>query len=347
MSKQESLPLEVHKIRDLNNRLNYSMKKSNFRRNDLIELRNFVSSLEQTESRFKKENQDLGPKNQLLAQEFRKVLHSFGIRSGKVAEIGGPKNTIAKELPEYEFEYLSLYPESDNPNVIVTDICQADNIPDNRYDAIFSSAVLEHVAKPWNAAKHLVRILKPNGIMYHSAPFSYFYHGAPNDYWRYTPDAFELLFAELRCIDVTFNSSKRRLDNRGKETYPVDRDGGEKFAIDGFGGWRETWFTHYVGQKDSEHLTNKWNVAKSQAIVNLARARQIQKSSYFKAFIDVALICKRLYVHPDGDIELVSPKNSNIKFFPSIKTALNTLIENKSIKTSSDCYAMAAKVGWH
>ena len=189
--------------------------------------------------------------------DFTKYLLGAGIKTGKICEIGGPYNSFAQYMPDYEFEYISLYPDKNFNNIVVADASDCDYIPDEKYDAIFSVSVFEHIQKPWLAAKNLVRLLKPGGICYHSAPFSYFYHGAPADFWRFTPDAFKVLFSELRPLKAEFFGRNRRRDNRGSKFNRVDRDGGSEFSVDAFGGWRENWSTIFVGQKDNNYLNEK------------------------------------------------------------------------------------------
>jgi len=200
--------------------------------------------------------------------DFAKALEESGITSGKICEIGGPYNSFYEKMPAYDFEFLSLYPAKGYDNVIVADATQCGYLEAERYDAIFSVSVFEHIAKPWKAAENLVRLLKPGGIMYHAAPFSYFYHGAPADFYRYTPDAMQVLFSELKTVKAEFYGKNRRRDNRGSQVNPVDGDGGTAFAVDAFGGWRENWFTIYVGQKDDTYLAEQKAQAERQVIVN-------------------------------------------------------------------------------
>jgi SAM-dependent methyltransferase len=65
---------------------------------------------------------------------------------------------------------------------------------DGEFDAVVSDQVLEHIeGNPQSAIDETFRVLKPNGISLHTTCFINPVHGAPNDYWRYTPDALKLL----------------------------------------------------------------------------------------------------------------------------------------------------------
>jgi SAM-dependent methyltransferase len=65
------------------------------------------------------------------------------------------------------------------------------NLPfgNEEFDAIVSDQVLEHVeGNPQLAIDELFRVLKPNGISLHTTCLINPVHGAPNDYWRFTPE---------------------------------------------------------------------------------------------------------------------------------------------------------------
>jgi SAM-dependent methyltransferase len=93
-----------------------------------------------------------------------------------------------------QYDVLDVVP---GPAVtIVADIQNCPNVPDNTYDVIVCTQVLEHVANPFRAAAELRRILKPGGQLLLTVPAAYPYHAVPHDYWRYTRDSLQLLFGD-------------------------------------------------------------------------------------------------------------------------------------------------------
>ena len=81
--------------------------------------------------------------------------------------------------------------------------CNILNLPfkDGEFDAVVSDLVLEHVnGCPQQAIDETFRVLKPAGIALHTTNFICPIHGAPNDYWRFTPNALELLAAKHGSI---------------------------------------------------------------------------------------------------------------------------------------------------
>ncbi|MDR2728179.1 MAG: methyltransferase domain-containing protein [Chitinispirillales bacterium] len=78
-------------------------------------------------------------------------------------------------------------------------ICDLTKIPvdDNRYDFILFTQVMEHVPEPELVLYELLRILKPLGKIFCSAPVFYHEHGAPYDFYRYTYFGLKYLFSKV------------------------------------------------------------------------------------------------------------------------------------------------------
>jgi SAM-dependent methyltransferase len=145
---------------------------------------------------------------------------------------------------KYRYYGLDLAP-SDDPNVIVGDICAEAFSAEHRefeafFDVVYSNNVFEHLRRPWIAAENIVRMLKPDGICITITPFSLRYHESPGDYFRYSHTGLASLFEEAGPVDVLvsgYDIAGRRNNWQGigqaNDIVPVDR----------FGAWRENWFT--------------------------------------------------------------------------------------------------------
>lgn len=59
-------------------------------------------------------------------------------------------------------------------------------VPDDAYDTVLCSEVLEHVSQPTVALTQMRRVLKPGGRLILSVPFLGRLHEEPHDYFRYT-----------------------------------------------------------------------------------------------------------------------------------------------------------------
>ena len=118
---------------------------------------------------------------------------------------------------------------SDIPNTIVADITDCrDTIPDESFDIVMSSDVFEHIDRPWLAAAEIGRILKPGGLAITHTLFAWRNHPCPIDYWRYSPECLEFLFADLECLEKGYDLSERRIDQpgfwpSGRDSVPVDQ----------------------------------------------------------------------------------------------------------------------------
>ena len=74
----------------------------------------------------------------------------------------------------------------------------------DEFDAVVSDQVLAHVqGDPYIAVAETFRVLKPGGIALHTTCFVNPVHSDPCDYWRFSPQALELLVREhADIIDV-------------------------------------------------------------------------------------------------------------------------------------------------
>jgi SAM-dependent methyltransferase len=61
-----------------------------------------------------------------------------------------------------------------------------DIIPNNKYDYILMTEVLEHTLNPFAAISEIYRILKSGGILFLSVPCNFRIHGPLPDNWRFT-----------------------------------------------------------------------------------------------------------------------------------------------------------------
>ncbi len=64
---------------------------------------------------------------------------------------------------------------------------------DNSVGSIICLETLEHVADPLRAVQEMHRVLRPGGIIAMSSLMFFPIHAHPWDFWRFTPEGFELL----------------------------------------------------------------------------------------------------------------------------------------------------------
>lgn len=84
-----------------------------------------------------------------------------------------------------------------NPHLdVVADLNQPFPLPDNTFDSILCTDVLEHIADPFAFMQETARVLKPGGNLMLMVPFFYWLHETPHDYYRYTEFALRKM-----CVD--------------------------------------------------------------------------------------------------------------------------------------------------
>ncbi len=76
------------------------------------------------------------------------------------------------------------------PNVdFVCDIHDVSSMPQNFFDVIVCTQVLEHVERPQDALRELRKLLKNDGRLICTVPFLAHIHYVPTDYYRFSVDA--------------------------------------------------------------------------------------------------------------------------------------------------------------
>jgi len=120
-----------------------------------------------------------------------------------------PKDTMIVDVgsgPERlgkEFVNLDIFPF---PEVDI--VAEAASLPfkDNSIPALVSESLLEHVADPQTVVSEMVRVLKPGGYLYASAPFIHPYHASPDDFNRWTTSGLKHLFKDLEIVETGVRS---------------------------------------------------------------------------------------------------------------------------------------------
>ncbi len=63
------------------------------------------------------------------------------------------------------------------------------NFPDNKFDSIVCMSALEHIEDFEKVLSEINRILKPGGKLLLNVPWLFPFHGAPNDFYRFSSSA--------------------------------------------------------------------------------------------------------------------------------------------------------------
>ena len=68
----------------------------------------------------------------------------------------------------------------------------------NSIGTVICLNTLEHVQNPIKAVEEMYRVLKPGGFLVLSSLMDFEIHDYPHDYWRFTPECFELLTRQFK-----------------------------------------------------------------------------------------------------------------------------------------------------
>jgi hypothetical protein len=85
---------------------------------------------------------------------------------------------------------------------VVADLCAPDLFerhPELRghFNFVFCSALLEHVANPFDAARNIRGLLSPQGQIFYAGPWVQGFHPYPDDYWRISFSGLRALFPDI------------------------------------------------------------------------------------------------------------------------------------------------------
>ncbi len=134
----------------------------------------------------------------LLYQKLRLI---YAQVAGQVLIVGAGKEPY-KELLKFA------------ENVIVTDvgawhvgldyIADAHALPflEESFDYVIATEVFEHLRKPEQATREILRVLKPGGKAVVTIPFMFRIHGDPCDYQRLTRTGLEVLFEDFSSVQI-------------------------------------------------------------------------------------------------------------------------------------------------
>jgi 2-polyprenyl-3-methyl-5-hydroxy-6-metoxy-1,4-benzoquinol methylase len=107
---------------------------------------------------------------------------------GRLLDVGCGNRPYEKTFFAGASEYIGCdyLSERSRPDVV----CSATNLtfPDNAFDTVVSTEVLEHVPEPQQAINEMYRVLKPGGYLILSTPMYWPRHEVPYDFFRYPYD---------------------------------------------------------------------------------------------------------------------------------------------------------------
>jgi SAM-dependent methyltransferase len=99
------------------------------------------------------------------------------------------------------------------PGVNITANVEQLPLADNSVGTIIAISTFEHVRHFWKGFAEVERVLKPGGAFLVSTPFYYYIHNYPGDFWRFTPQAFEILLERYPQKIFGWHGTPKRPEN--------------------------------------------------------------------------------------------------------------------------------------
>ena len=132
--------------------------------------------------------------------------------SYKILEIAPQvNNSVSQYFNTSNIDTLDI--DASTNSTYTADLCNnnSEMIPDNFYDIVVCTEVLEHTLQPFHAVDEIFRILKPGGTCYISTPFNFRIHGPLPDCWRFTEHGLRQLFVNFNDVEIHATESDRFL----------------------------------------------------------------------------------------------------------------------------------------
>lgn len=126
---------------------------------------------------------------------------------GRVLDVGCGEMPFRAYLPsEVQYQGLDVaeavsFGMRDNPDIVHFDGVNIP-FPDQSWDGIICTEVLEHTENPEALISEMYRVLKPGGTILITVPFSARVHHAPHDYQRFTRFRLARMLSDFESYEV-------------------------------------------------------------------------------------------------------------------------------------------------
>ncbi|MCK5021971.1 MAG: methyltransferase domain-containing protein [Candidatus Pacebacteria bacterium] len=121
---------------------------------------------------------------------------------GSILDLGGNSNSEYHKLIKGEHIVTTVNINPEYGCDMVFDIQKNFPIESEKFDAVLSMNVLEHIYKFDNVISETSRILKKGGKFVFTVPYMHHIHGSPDDYFRYTRSAIERMLKDHNFTNI-------------------------------------------------------------------------------------------------------------------------------------------------
>src|SRR5438270_9744982 len=151
--------------------------------------------------------------NHFLHGVARAITETFSL-PGPVLEIGSYQVPGQEEIADLRSLFSNgPYVGTDcrpGPGVDLVADVEALPQPDGSLGTVIAMNTFEHVRCFWRGFEEIYRVLRPDGVLLVSCPFFFRIHHFPEDYWRFTPTALEMLLQKYPSKILGWHGPKQR-----------------------------------------------------------------------------------------------------------------------------------------
>jgi SAM-dependent methyltransferase len=156
----------------------------------------------------------------LIRQNVRDFLQRtasiYGVSQGSLLDIAPQVHEGARPFFNQTVTIETFDIDPDSGCTYIGDICTYNPfLPDNKYDYVVCTEVLEHTLQPFAAIQEIRRILKYGGFLFLSVPFNFRIHGPLPDCWRFTEHGLRALLQNFTILELN------PLETTGRSLMPI------------------------------------------------------------------------------------------------------------------------------
>jgi SAM-dependent methyltransferase len=164
--------------------------------------------------------------NRFLHGVARAVAETFDL-PGPILEIGAlqvpGQEEIANLRPLFGHKPYLGVDIRPGPGVDLVADVEALPQPTGSVGTVIAMSTLEHVPRFWRGLEEIHRVLRPDGALLISCPFYFHIHGFPSDYWRFTPQALEVILERYPSKLIGLHGPRKRPANVWALAFREDR----------------------------------------------------------------------------------------------------------------------------
>lgn len=128
----------------------------------------------------------------------KSVIEHLPLLEGNIVEIGASNHDYSKYT---KYQYIKTNMSKINSEILIMDARKM-NFEDNSIDNFVCFSVLEHIYEYNKVISEVYRCLKPNGKFILITPWIFPFHGAPDDYFRYSKSTLQEILSRFQECEI-------------------------------------------------------------------------------------------------------------------------------------------------